>query len=120
MKELVSSKQLIHFLKKEIDSEKELFERLFAHFTNHLLELEKNQRDLESCQHSAHKIRSGCRSFGALILEEKLETLEAYDLNENQIQAREQVQSIISLSQPTLTEIRKISSEFFLSAGQCA
>lgn len=115
MKELISKKILINFISKEIDSDRDFFADQLKHFNLHLNELRTTAGDPLKMGFSAHKNRSGCQIFGALKLELILRQVEILAKTQNLKELNEQFQLAVLLIEPTLSEMKKISEEYFES-----
>lgn len=117
---LVSKKILVKFLVDELGSDQTFFQKQLGHFLKHLTEFKTAVDDPAQLGRCAHKIRSGCHCFGAVILGEAMQKIELKE-NSKELRSHDELLKItIALIDPTIAEIKMISTEYFKGARKSA
>lgn len=110
---LVSKEYLINFLENEISSDREIYDRLIVYLEQNISNLINSTNDLAELMASAHKAKSGCKTFGADLLESKIEELEhSYKKKELKTHSKI-VHDIEIIAQDSINEIKKIANLYF-------
>lgn len=113
LKTLISEEALRNFIINELDGDRELFERLYGHFSRHLNEFSSAKFEWATMVALAHKMRSGCHSFGAAQLENKLNEIEETGKANAVTDIANLYEEAKLMADPTLRCIATMANEIF-------
>lgn len=115
---IISKKIMADFILNELDSDKEFFSKQLSSFLNHLNEFKKSGDDPIKLSQLAHKIKTGCRCFGAHNFEASMEQIEKLKKNNNLNPNSDIFKQTILLIDPLIDSIIKTSEEIFSEGFQ--
>lgn len=110
---LISKKVLADFILNELDSDRELFLKQLSYFLDHLTEFKKAGHDPVKLGQLAHKIKVGCRCFGAENFETAMEQIENLVKNNSLKPDSEIFRLTTSRIDPLVKAIEETSEEIF-------
>lgn len=113
LENLISKEILMNFIINELSLDQDLFLKQLGYFSKHLSEFKESGNDPSALSRLAHKIKVGCRCFGAEKFEAKMEQIELLHKN-NTLQSDSEIfRSASENIDPLLIAITKISEEIF-------
>lgn len=113
--EYINKEALQKLYNEELDSDLELFEKLFTILMSQFDEIQSfslSQTSVNEMAELAHKVKSSSRSFGAYQIVSHLETLEQEAKKNNFENAEKHLNEIKKLLEPTLNEIKEVKIKF--------
>lgn len=110
---LINKEILADFILNEIDSDKEFFLKQLGFFSKHLADFKDAGNNPERLAQLAHKIRVGCRCFGAEAFESIMVQVEDMQKNNTLKPQSEIFKLALPLIDPIIITITKASEEIF-------